>query len=344
MSKQHKKNKVGQIISWIILLALCVFVFYFFILPSFYANNKKYGTYKTEGLKQTTSWMKDVSDSTELNEINIPGTHDSCTQYVALKYFSKCQTKPVSTQLEMGYRYLDIRLAIDDDDASKLKLMHGFCNCKTGNGIAAKTLYLDEVLQQCYSFLEENPSETILFAVKFEHGDQTIEEFQNVLDTYIAANSDKWFTKNYIPSMKECRGKIVLMRRYINESNSMYDGLNLLWLDQGNHEVIPESSEANPQQNGINVVVQDRFKYDTMDKWTTFVDALEKSNEKAADTVYINFLSTNGNTSYGHPVKYAVPLNKQFWNYNLISNTNYGWICVDYATTELAQKIYMSNF
>lgn len=71
--------------------------------------------------------MSSVDGNLKLNEINIPGTHDSATQYVKLALFSKCQCLNIKEQLDAGFRYLDIRLAVDNE---KLKLVHGFTPAK----------------------------------------------------------------------------------------------------------------------------------------------------------------------------------------------------------------------
>ena len=377
---KSKKSLIGDIIFYAVLAIIVIFVFVFFITPRFYMNHKTYGNYESENTRPSTSWMLDLDDSLKLNEINIPGTHDSATQFVQYAYFSKCQTKPILKQLQMGYRYLDIRLAVDNKnvvsgESPRLKFMHGFANCKTGNKRTAPLLYLDSVLADCYSFLDENPSETVVFVVKKDHGDESLAEFQAILDTYISANSEKWFTENRIPSLGEVRGKLVLARRYnVNvetgdgESeifDSTNSGLNLVWAEQGNHEIAPVSFELNEQQNGLKVCVQDRYKYDTKDKWDAFTTSLgnalargtENLSESEIDSessatianrifadVYISFLSTNGDTKFGHPVKYAIPLNKKLWADELPSSEKYGWVILDYATTELAQKIYMTNF
>ena len=278
----------------------------------------------------------------------------------------------------MGYRYLDIRLAVDAKNLdefgnSRLKFMHGFVNCKTGNRRTAPVLYLDSVIRDCYTFLEENPSETIVFVVKKDHGDETIADFQNKLDSYIFVNNDKWFTENRIPTLGEVRGKLVLARRYEDEASlGARAGLNLVWAEQGNHDIAPVSFELNEQKNGLKVCVEDRYKYNTKDKWLAFGTALDNAmlngsgiyngtydeivsqnadaesrasiiNKTPAD-IYITFLSTNGDTKFGHPIKYAIPLNKKLWAGTMNPGKNYGWVILDYATIELAQKIYMTNF
>ena len=103
----------------------------FFIYPAFSGNNKTYGTY--ENAFSSSGWMQHLDGSILINTINLPGTHDSATQYVQLPYFSRCQNTSIKTQLENGLCHLDIRLGVEKKSGSpdRLKLMHGFTSCKT---------------------------------------------------------------------------------------------------------------------------------------------------------------------------------------------------------------------
>lgn len=47
------------------------------------------------------------------------GTHDSAAQHVFMKPVFRCQDTDISTQLMNGYRYLDIRLAIEEKDGEE---------------------------------------------------------------------------------------------------------------------------------------------------------------------------------------------------------------------------------
>ena len=44
-----------------------------------------------------------------INEINIPGTHDSAMYFTTLGTLAKTQDMDIKQQLEMGIRYFDIR-------------------------------------------------------------------------------------------------------------------------------------------------------------------------------------------------------------------------------------------
>lgn len=58
-------------------------------------------------------WMADIDGETMLSSISIPGTHDSATQYVGMRYIFQCQDTSIAQQLVDGYRYFDMRLVLD---------------------------------------------------------------------------------------------------------------------------------------------------------------------------------------------------------------------------------------
>ena len=156
---------------WILPLALILaLAVMMYVIPAFEKVDKT-------PVRGASDWMKALPDDMPLTEVTLPGTHDSATEYVQLAFFSKCQALDIRGQLEAGYRYLDIRLS----DGEGMPLMHGFTNCTVNGWPWAKTLYLESVLENCYAFLEENPTETVLFCVKHEHGDASDSDFADAL-------------------------------------------------------------------------------------------------------------------------------------------------------------------
>ena len=110
--------------------------------------------------------MENISKDTKLSELSIPGTHDSTTQYVNLSPIFQCQDTDIKTQLENGYRYLDMRLVLKNDN---LILKHNFAKCKKERSIFSTPLTLDDVLEDIYTFLDKHPSETVIFCAKKEN-------------------------------------------------------------------------------------------------------------------------------------------------------------------------------
>lgn len=291
-----------------------------------------------ETVSGSADWMAQIDGSLTLSELAIPGTHDSATQYVQLGFFSKCQTKDIRAQLDAGFRYLDIRLGAD---GSRLKLMHGFTSCKTGAMPWSPSLYLEDVLEQCYAFLREHPTETVLFAVKQEHGDERVADFQTLLRDYIHRDADMWLLTDEMPTLDEARGKLVLLRRYADEGSFGIDGgLALIWQDQGGYENFALNTVSS-DNGSYTLWVQDRFEYDTEHKWTAFLGGL-RTAPGTSEECYINFLSTKGTAAYGHPYSFAKTLNARLLDQPLTQGS--GWIIVDFGTAPLAEHVYSANF
>ena len=319
---------LGRILAVLLALILCL-ALVMIVVPLTETGDKT-------PVPGSADWMAQLPDDKLLSEIVIPGTHDSATEYVDLAFFSKCQAMDVGRQLRAGYRYLDIRLAADGE---RMKLMHGFVSCRESWLPWSEELYLDGVLESCYAFLDENPSETVIFAVKQEHGNESTAEFQRILKGYTDKNPEKWLLTDRIPSLGEARGKLVLMRRYEDSAElGSAAGISMVWGDQVDRD---PSLNTVAWDNGYTLWVQDRYKLDADDKWNAFLAGMANS-VSGAESVSLNFLSTNGTPAYGHPFGYARDLNARFAE--LDTGLLKGWIILDFADAALAERIYTANF
>ena len=356
-TKRKKKSAVAILLSvfgCLLLAVILVFAVLMYAIPAFERTDRT-------AVEGSADWMGRLPDRAGLNAAVLPGTHDSATKNVQLAFFSKCQSLSIGEQLEAGFRYLDIRLAADGD---RLKFMHEFTNCTETGWPWSKPLYLDTVLEECYAFLDEHPTETVVFAVRKEYGPETVEEFQKLLMDAIAKDPDRWILSRYIQTVGESRGKIVLVRRYLDSGYEENSGVPLVWAVQGNRGDTGLAAvwEENPQ-NTATLLVQDRFKYSADEKWAAFLEGLRMHSSRVSasssadpDVLGLHFLSTNGNTSYGHPYKYAKELNARFLAAKAAASDPSelkagddpvgirGWIIVDFGSPKLAEAIYSANF
>ena len=285
----------------------------------------------------SADWMAALPDDRLLSEIVIPGTHDSGTQYVQLAFFSKCQSMDIAQQLEAGFRYLDIRLGAQEHDQGFL-LMHGFTKCRTG-AFSSEILILDAVLNDCYRFLDAQPTETVLCAGKQEHGEESVTVFENMLDACIRDNEDHWLLTDSIPTLGDARGKLVLLRRYADEAGlGSRAGIPFLWANQNGHDDVSKNAAA--EENGYTLYVQDRYEYGTEDKWKAFTAGMDAGRGRGAEDISLSFLSTKGTLAYGHPWHFAKDLNERLLQANLALD---GWVIVDFASSPLAERIYSAN-
>ncbi len=334
MKEKKEKNRLrplrlilrvlGAILALLLLAALTMFV-----IPLTETGDSR----SVEG---SADWMAALDDGLALQEIVLPGTHDSATRYVQLGYFSKCQAKSVGGQLEAGYRYLDIRLAVDGDG---LKLMHGFTNCRSGPLPWNAPLRLEELLEECYAFLEEHPGETVIFAVKQEHGSESVAEFETALDRVVQKRRERWLLSDSIPTLGEARGKLVLMRRYEDEAGLGSEaGIPLLWSSQKGYEN-PALNTVREDNGSYTLWVQDRYEYDAADKWNAFLAGMEAA-EKGEGNLAVHFLSTKGTAAYGHPYRFARELNEKLMQREGLR----GGIVTDFGSAPMAEWIYRTDF
>lgn len=155
------------------------------------------------------AWMKELDNDIPLSLLSLPGTHNSPTCYTALPSV-RCQAVDVNDQLEAGVRFFDIRVSATPDN-DNLALVHSvFPISLTG------TKWLADMLEQVYSFLDRNPSESVVMSLKREGtGKASDQDMSRYLrDRYVNGKRDRWWTRPHIPSLGESRGKIVLMRRF----------------------------------------------------------------------------------------------------------------------------------
>ncbi len=291
-------------------------------------------------------WMQSLQDSLNISQINLPGTHDSCAYRVQFPVLSKCHSTTITEQLNNGIRFLDIRV---EKDGKRLKLVHDIADCKNPESKRGK-LFLEDVINDCKSFLSQNPSETILISYKRDDGANQEETFDTFFEIYLK-NDPIWYTENRIPILKEVRGKIVLLNRdNIDKSNEAYTdfntGINLsTWVYQKeNIERIYEVSELsgrNGTLTGKTFTVQDLYGLTPQKKWDLAIFPFIK-NPPETDGILITFFSCG--SLFFNPKSSAKYINKKLSDTTLEKAKKYGWIIMDYPTEKFIKEIINSNF
>lgn len=273
------------------------------------------------------AWMANIDDSAYISEISIPGTHDSGALYEPVQPSAKCQDYTIKDQLNMGVRFLDMRC---NTSLGKFIIVHG---------VVYQGISFDDVLSDCYTFLKENPSETIVMSVK--QGEESLNitsVFTKMLKEYISDNADMWYTENVLPQLGDVRGKIVLFNRYDADSEL---GLNCTaW---------PNNTMFTINNDGYNVHIQDYYSMeDTAVEWgyiTELLDACYNETDREHN-LYVNFLS--GLIKKGlfpDPPVVANTINPLFTEYmNSAPKGCYGIVLFDFVTPELCDLLISKNF
>lgn len=164
-------------------------------------------------------WMKYVDNNKFLDELSIPGTHDSGTCSVdndtePQSSQAKCQQDYIPTQPLEGVRYFDIRLGKGENPG----IDHGACYLLKKDG---NFMHLSDVIGYFNTFLSENPTEALIMLVSRGNDEATNESLTTALGKVFDENPDLFYTSSRIPTLGEVRGKIVLLRRFGLAGNSV---------------------------------------------------------------------------------------------------------------------------
>ncbi|MBQ7653168.1 MAG: phosphatidylinositol-specific phospholipase C [Clostridia bacterium] len=268
--------------------------------------------------------MRKISDDTLLSSISIPGTHDSGAYKSGLIHnLGRDQELTITQQLEVGVRFLDIRL---DAQKGGLTVYHGFLN---------EHLSFDDVLLDCFAFLDKNPTETIIICIKQERKNSITDK----VHAYIEKDASKWFLENRVPTLGEVRGKLVLFRRF---ADNVDFGLNL-------YDGFPENTSGD-FNNGVKCHVQDYYNYGSkknMDaEWVAVEECLDYSKSSAENEYVINFTS-----GFYYVLGFIPQIKKtaQYVHPRFIAYATehaadcYGIVLFDFVSENLAYAVYTTN-
>lgn len=291
-------------------------------------------------------WMKYVDDNKFLDELSIPGTHDSGTCSVdndtePQSSQVKCQQDYIPTQLLEGIRYFDIRLGKGDDPG----IDHGifYLLKKDGN-----YLHLSDVIGYFKTFLNENPSEALIMLASRGNDEATDESITTAFAKVMADNPNLFYTSSHVPTLGKVRGKIVLLRRFRLAGNSVSGhtwGLDLtewddkikahsdsttmcLVQDARGFEAAGETGDKEPYCT--KVYAQDKYKLTGTDKLSWVDNALKETTGRTRNKVdvvdddgakvqvqercwSINYTSCTGLSHGGNPFTSARVVNEHLY-------------------------------
>lgn len=322
-----KARRKGRSRLWLLPAALL-------LAAALYASGVLYPGGGSRAEAGAPDWMGGLDDSRPLSLVNIPGTHDSGTRYIFPDYFLQDQNTGIARQLENGYRYLDVRVALNKA-GDGLEIIHAFGICRTGAAVWSRALTYNDVVADTLAFLAAHPGETVIFCVKPERSGDDVGAVRALLEQKVSEMPGRWFTENRVPTLGEVRGRIVLCRRYEGDL-----GLNFDWADQGDPAVL-DDPVAVTGMDAFTLAVQDRYHYGVEDKWQAVSYALR--NTAATEQAFsLNFLSTAQGT-LPHPRKFASALNERFLAEPLTAGERYGIILFDFADAALARAVIDTN-
>lgn len=268
-----------------------------------------------------SNWMSLLGQRMPLNAVIIPGTHDSGALYSIADVSGKCQTLTVADQLQIGVRFLDIRLQLVDNE---LCVVHSF--------VDQKTKFAD-MMADIAAFLRKNPSEFLIVSFKQDADPKRSDAaFAETLESLLREYDDILNSSTTLPAtVGEARGKMHVIARYADATLGLpcYDG----WEDDDSFVL-----------NGM--YIQDNYR--VSNSGGKFADILT-AFEAAASREYALVLNyTSCYLTGGFPPVYAgLPAHDiHVWLRESLPLTDgpLGVLLCDFMTSELADLIIGRNF
>ncbi len=317
-----------------------------FILSPLSSNStSSYGNLFS-GDREELRWMKEIPDTALLSEINLPGTHDTGAMAVVQDMngildntsITKCQKHYFEEQLATGARSFDIRCNATPNSKSvnDVMIIHGNSLIQCYNRYGGK-LSLGELLEIGKLFLSKQPSETLLFLIKPDDG--THEDLARTLKAYIEQNPGLFWQSDTVPTLRQARGKIVLLRRFTTNSSNFTKtfGPDLTQWDAQDYASTKGLIKL-PGTTGATVYIQDAYQQTGGAKKEYVAGAMTQSVSVPRDAYIYNYTSC----TLGFVIDTSRDVNTWLYEQNM-TGKRLGNIMMNYADLMINQKIYRSN-
>ena len=280
-------------------------------------------------------WMKNVKDSKKICDMNIPGTHDSGTRYTQgfiTGIVASCQSDSISSQLNSGIRYLDLRMDADG------VIHHDFIKCYKSVFTTKKNeLKFKDVLDDVEKFLEKNPSEFVMLQVKQEGSSK--DSFKNSIGDILKNRARYHKNSSSVDlskiTLENVRGKFLVFTR----SGGSLDGGALSysgWKD--------DTSYAVAKIGNSDCLLQDRYNAKSKGEK---IECIEKFYNEIWNQNLDNKFAISFNSCVGCyiPRIMSMQINSSFEKFlNENSNKKFGIVLMDFPNGNLIESIYKTNF
>lgn len=177
------------------------------------SSKKKIKLPAISGASDGNNWITNLNDKIYVQQLSIPGTHDSGTKDVSFD-LGRTQNLSIEDQFKMGIRAFDLRPAYRVWPFSEFWLYHG---------ITRTSYKLDNVLSYFKTQLANNSGEFVL--IQMRHESELLPLSKDGVDT--EKNTNKWdeiynVLKKYDDiivqwkpdlTIGECRGKMIIFTR-----------------------------------------------------------------------------------------------------------------------------------
>ncbi|QZE12359.1 phosphatidylinositol-specific phospholipase C domain-containing protein [Mycoplasma sp. Ms02] len=220
----NKKIKNAVIGSTVILATTLPFIGISAALPQQpvdWKDNSKAFSDSSSTRINMNDWMSFVDGRKRLNELSIPGTHDTAmfdgawAAYTFGQAWAKSQSLNYTNQLQQGIRFFDMRLGFTDD----LWLRHG---------AAWSTTTFEQAMNDVKNFINAHPREVVFVRIKDENESvssmsrsnqqrwgNTVRSVLSKFESYLyksPSGENGYYGGN--PTLDEMRGKIFIFNNF----------------------------------------------------------------------------------------------------------------------------------
>lgn len=331
-----------------------------------------YDPYEEGDPVTSCNWMSHLPDDMRLSDVSIPGTHDSGTAHTDTNNFgAQCQNLSIHDQLYNGVRYFDLRFGTRDSEVTspghvivtQASLVHGNTDTCLFNG---EELVLEQVMEWITTFLERNPGETVIIQPKEDRGDQPVRTYvYNFFKKMVSENPELFYIGDHVPTMAECRGKILILSRlkFNNNYYKMEDGRQWAidvsaWPERRDDDSLDDPLALAASGENYEIWDQDAYKKLGEEKWGLVWNSVfysETGAERKRDTVrwrgkdalVVSYTSC-ADPPFHNPQGQARELNPKLKDTLredfVLAGLHLGVVCSDFTDAQLTWLVYKQNF
>ena len=270
-------------------------------------------------------WMDSLPDDRLLRHVSMPGTHDSMAYKLKkVEIYGRTQDANLLEQLDGGIRAFDLRVYCE---GSTLKFAHG---------IKSIDIELGTALSEMVSFLDQNPSETIIARIAKERDNDDCDEagrlslLQQEFDDS-SVNPYIYNDSSYNAKMRDVRKKIVVKVQYFGKRPIGYSDIDYF------------SSDSQIQDE---YEVATGFQFES--KETFITDHFDDMPSDGDTSYWVNYISGAG--AFATPAAVAGGkngrdgMNQRTYNYLSGSGTDFaGMVMMDFPGSDLINLIIEKN-
>ena len=249
------------------------------------------------------AWMQLLPDHQPMSQLSIPGTHNTMAR-IGIPWVW-CQSLSLDAQMLGGVRFFDIRCR---HHHNKLLIHHD---------MFYQNAVLTDVLKEVLKYLDGHPSEAFFMRIREEYKPKdNMVSFQESVRACISGfPPDRFWLQNVVPTLGECRGKIVVLDNFSGGS------MGIDW----------RSAD-----------IEDTWETDPDDKWSKVAAHIEKAQGSSSGELFITFASFIHR--FALPRDLARSLNPKLHSFVAGKKGKLGVIVCDFPGPNLIGDIISSNF